>query len=204
MSHTNNLLTHPYDISTVAMSYGWLTYSFVWHRYTVVMSYRWFTKFSVWDSEICLKKSSVLYNFDIISCGRVTDSSVLDSMCLEIYKVALLCRRTVMMPSLSSLFPLQVVVMTSYGATIYDKVGILSHFSVLHRNTISLVSQFYFVHIFADRVKLDVPVRSISEENGVITVETEDRQVFKVWLTTDQHLYTPLCFALLCYGYFNC
>ena len=36
---------------------------------------------------------------------------------------------------------------------------------------------------FLDRVRLGVPVRSISEEGGVITVETENRQAFKVWCT---------------------
>ena len=42
---------------------------------------------------------------------------------------------------------------------------------------------FVFDITFADRVKLGMPVRNISEENGVITVETEKGQVFKVWYT---------------------
>ena len=45
---------------------------------------------------------------------------------------------------------------------------------------LSLVQETQIICIFSDRVKLGMPVRSISENDGIMTVETENRQVFKV------------------------
>ena len=54
------------------------------------------------------------------------------------------------------------------------------------------MSDIYIVIPLIDRVKLGMPVRSISEENGVITVETENGQMFKVRLS---FTHVPLYFS---------
>ena len=53
VSHTDDLLTPPYDITTVAKSYVGLNISSVWHSHSTPISYGWLTNSSVWLKKCC-------------------------------------------------------------------------------------------------------------------------------------------------------
>ena len=84
VSHTLDLLTHPYDIRAVDISYGRLnispvwdnshcyiihrTYTLVWHTNCIIMSYGWLVNSSVWHRYIV-----------VVSYGWLTKSSIWDN-----------------------------------------------------------------------------------------------------------------------------
>ena len=53
LSYTDDLVTRPYDIMSVSISYVGLNISSVWHSNNIPISYGWLINSSVWHSHCC-------------------------------------------------------------------------------------------------------------------------------------------------------